>query len=314
MIDVPEADDDELTPEDDLGPVTTGDEATAGADAEPEPTIDLTAEPISAITAHADAAGASTTVGSVGAAKKGGSAAKRAPSNKVGSDTKTNTKTESGQGGKKSGKSSKKSAPDPTTEKPADTTAPRPKTKKSLEPDTPAVGTTRRHGIASVRLVWVSAVAGLLILALVAALLVVLAKLSHQKDVVAAQNALVAARRDASAAGQKIAVDFSSYNYSTIEKDFAAVAMQLTPDYAKSYLSTSKSLEATIVKYQAIAKGQVLSTGIATATTSQATLVLFIDQTFTSTQTKTPTVQRNRVVMTLVNQQGHWLASDLQLK
>jgi Mce-associated membrane protein len=51
-----------------------------------------------------------------------------------------------------------------------------------------------------------------------------------------------------------------------------------------------------------------------TATTAKVSVVILLDQTVTTSQSSTPRIDRNRLQMDLVRQQGTWLIAKLLLK
>lgn len=122
-------------------------------------------------------------------------------------------------------------------------------------------------------------------------------------------------RESALAAAKQDAVDFASYNYTTLAADFARARSHLTPDFAAKYDQISAQLRAVIVQYRGQSKAAVLGAAVQSVGPKQAVVLLFVDQTITTNQSKTPRVDRNRMQLTLQRQSnGTWLISDLLLK
>lgn len=128
------------------------------------------------------------------------------------------------------------------------------------------------------------------------------------------QRQVNAARTSALAAARTYAVDFGSYDYQHLDRDFAKVAAHLTPGFKKSYLDSSTKLEAAIVQYKGKSTATVQGIAASTISTSKATVLILLDQTVTTSQSSTPRIDRNRLQMNLVRQDGKWLIAKLLLK
>jgi len=122
------------------------------------------------------------------------------------------------------------------------------------------------------------------------------------------------ARSSALHAARQYAIDFGSYDYQHLDADFAKVADHLTPGFKKSYLASSSKLEPTIVQYKGTSVASVQGIGLASASSDNAEVVVLLDQKITTSQSSTPRIDRNRLVMTLVRHGGKWLIDRLVLK
>jgi Mce-associated membrane protein len=108
------------------------------------------------------------------------------------------------------------------------------------------------------------------------------------------------------------ATDFGTYNYKTIDQDFARVKAHLTPSFATSYDSISQTLKQTDVQLKGMSTATVQGVAVESLNTTQAVLLVFLDQSVTSTQSPTARIDRNRLRMTLQRQKnGQWLMSEL---
>ena len=117
------------------------------------------------------------------------------------------------------------------------------------------------------------------------------------------------------AAAKQYAVDFSSYDYANLDHDIQLVESHLTPDFRAKYEQIAAPLRTLAPKYKSRETATVQSAGIQSLSRSTAVVLLFLDQTVTSTQVTTPRIDRNRVVMTLQRQpDGRWLISDMTLQ
>lgn len=165
---------------------------------------------------------------------------------------------------------------------------------------------------------WVTGAASVVLLA---ATIVFAVLFAHQRSVsddraadLRASGASSAASRSALTTAQKAAVDFSTYDYRTLAQSFATVERELTGSFKKDYKSTAASLKPTLTQYQAIATAKILQAGVTTISAKKAVVIVFLDQTVTSKTSKTPTVGRNRIQVTLLHSGHRWLVSALDLK
>lgn len=123
-----------------------------------------------------------------------------------------------------------------------------------------------------------------------------------------------ALRQSALDTAKKYALDFSTYDYRHIDADFAKIASELTPSFRTQYQATSASLKSIVVQYRGVATATVQGIGLTSITSTQAVVVVFLDQQVTNTSTKTPRIDRNRLQIALQRNGAGWLMSDLQLK
>ncbi len=143
--------------------------------------------------------------------------------------------------------------------------------------------------------------------ALVAVLVVGYLSWQHQRDV-------NTARAQAVKAAKSFAVDFGSYDYQHLDTEFSAVAARMTSDFAKSYTDTSTKLKPTLVQYKTKVTATIQGSGVTSVSTGKATVVVFLDQTVTTSQSATPRVDRNRLQIQLVHKNGKWLVAKLLAK
>jgi Mce-associated membrane protein len=152
-----------------------------------------------------------------------------------------------------------------------------------------------------------TAVVTLVIAVLAAGVIVSQWQLSDQRD-------LASARDSATTAARAYAIDVASYDYQHLNRDFAAVEQESTPAFRKTFVQSSASLAKVLGQYKAVARGSVVASGVTSATTSKAVVVLFVNQTVTNTaQTNGSTPDNSRIQMTLVRPGSKWLISDLKL-
>jgi Mce-associated membrane protein len=196
-------------------------------------------------------------------------------------------------------------APEPTTEapEPAETPAPTAEVAESAETPEPSGRAPRRLPRPSLR----TGVVTLVVAVLAAGVIVSQWQLADQRD-------LAGARDSAAAAARVYAVNVASYDYGHLAHDFAVVEQESTPAFRRTFVQSSASLAKVLSQYKATAKGSVVASGVTSATTSQAVVVLFVNQTVTNTaQTGGSTPDNSRIQMTLVRPDSKWLISDLKL-
>jgi Mce-associated membrane protein len=111
--------------------------------------------------------------------------------------------------------------------------------------------------------------------------------------------------------GGQLAVDFTSFNYQTLDQDFTKTAKEATGAFAKTYLAQSRAVESLIVKAKAVSVSQVVATGLQSYTPSKGTATVLVALNVTTKNTKTPagTVQYFRMQVQMVNKGGKWYAN-----
>jgi Mce-associated membrane protein len=120
------------------------------------------------------------------------------------------------------------------------------------------------------------------------------------------------ARDQAVAAAQSNAVTILSYDYRHLSKDFAAARKVLTGSFANDYTATtSKMVRPGAQQYHVVVRAEVAAVSVVSASVNQVVVLLFVNQTTTSTRLDGPRVDLNRVRLTLVKVDGHWLVSKV---
>jgi Mce-associated membrane protein len=149
--------------------------------------------------------------------------------------------------------------------------------------------------------------AGLLALTLVAVAVLVLVGYR-----VRAEDRVETARVQALAAAQDNAVTILSYDYRHLDADFAAARKTLTGQFATDYASTTRSVvRPGAEQYHAVVKAEVAAGSVVSATADKVVVLLFVNQTTTSTRLDGPRVDLNRVQLTMVPVDGRWLVSKV---
>jgi Mce-associated membrane protein len=130
---------------------------------------------------------------------------------------------------------------------------------------------------------------------------------------VQAQADLDQARRQAPAAAERAAEAILSYDYKTLEADRDAAAALMTPRYRKQYLDTFDSLVTDAAKERkAHVEANVRASGVSQAGADRVEVLLFVNQTTTSTANSgEPQTALNRVMFSMVRTGGAWRVDDI---
>ena len=126
-------------------------------------------------------------------------------------------------------------------------------------------------------------------------------------------DAVAAARTEAVAQARTAAVALTSYDHRTLRKDFDAVRDLATAPFETQFDKASERLTDVLEKYQGMAQGKVVRAAVSSADENRVEVLLFVDQTVTSSLQQRPRVDRNRIAMTLVRTQDGWRVSEAEL-
>jgi Mce-associated membrane protein len=156
-----------------------------------------------------------------------------------------------------------------------------------------------------------------LVVAVVAGVFAVLGIRKHSRDSDSAgtpSGTVATAAADATTAvaeGGQLAVDFTSFNYQTLNHDLTATASHATATFAKTYLNQSRAVASLIRKAKAVSVSQVVATGLQSynPTAGTASVLVALNDTTKNTQSPAGTVQYFRMQVQMVKQNGTWLAT-----
>jgi len=142
-----------------------------------------------------------------------------------------------------------------------------------------------------------------LVLAVTAVLLTVRAR---------AEDGVEQARRAARSAAEAHAVTLLSYDHRHLDRDFAAAREVLTGGFADDYATTTERVvRPSAEEVKAVVTAEVASSSVVRAAENQVVVLLFVDQTTTSTRLEGPKVDLNRVRMTMTRVGQQWLVSGV---
>ena len=120
------------------------------------------------------------------------------------------------------------------------------------------------------------------------------------------------ARDQAAAAGRKAAETALSYDYRDLDKSFAAARATMTPEFAGKFDETAKVAGELATKTKATVRADVREVGVRDGDADRVTLIIFVNQTTTSTITQgKPRVDLNRTRFTMVRKDGQWLVQEI---
>lgn len=120
------------------------------------------------------------------------------------------------------------------------------------------------------------------------------------------------ARGQAAAAGRKAAETALSYDYRSLDKDFAATRATMTPEFAGQFDATAKVAGEIATKTKATVRAEVREVAVRDGNADRVTLIIFVNQTTTSTITQgRPRVDLNRTRFTMVRNGGQWLVQEI---
>jgi Mce-associated membrane protein len=145
-----------------------------------------------------------------------------------------------------------------------------------------------------------------------ALLLVSLAVLGAVAYRIHTDNQVEAARDQAQGAARNHVVDILSYDYRHLDADFARGRDALTGKFADDYAeTTSEVIRPSAEQYQAVVKAEVAKSSVVSGTANRVVVLMFVNQTTTSTRLDGPKVDLNRVRLTMNKVDGQWLVSDV---
>jgi Mce-associated membrane protein len=145
-------------------------------------------------------------------------------------------------------------------------------------------------------------------LALVAALVLAVVLGRQALD----QRARTQDRSAALAAARQIAVNFSTLDYRTFDRDTARVTATATGPFRSDFAAQAAQIKKVVVADRSVSSGQVAQLALVRSTPTSARVLLALDASVTNTSTTTPAARHYRVQLDLTKVHGRWLADQLQ--
>jgi Mce-associated membrane protein len=119
------------------------------------------------------------------------------------------------------------------------------------------------------------------------------------------------ADRQALAAGRTAATDFTSYDYTRLDKDLDRVTAMSTGTFRTQFTKALGALTQAIKQAKGVSVGQIGYAGLTRRNGDTAVVVAAVDATITNSSSTTPTTRRYRLQITLDHSSGSWLISDI---
>jgi Mce-associated membrane protein len=120
------------------------------------------------------------------------------------------------------------------------------------------------------------------------------------------------ARSAAQAAAESDAVDLLSYDYRHLDRDFARARSHLTGKFAADYTTTTnRTVRPLAPQVHAVVKATVASSSVVQASQNHVVVLLFVNQTTTSTRLDAPRTDLNRVRITMARVGSGWKVSKV---
>jgi Mce-associated membrane protein len=127
-------------------------------------------------------------------------------------------------------------------------------------------------------------------------------------------NDTAAAGRAALAAAQSYAVALTSIDTTNVDQNFTQVLDGATGEFKDMYSQSASQLRQVLIDNKAMSKGIVVDSAIKSATKTKVDVLLFVDQSVTNTVNPEPRIDRSRVAITMELVDNRWLASKVDLK
>ncbi len=126
------------------------------------------------------------------------------------------------------------------------------------------------------------------------------------------QTEVETAQRTAPATAERAAAAILSYGYEQLEADRDNAAKFMTPSYREEYLDTFGLVLDNAPDLKAVVEADVRASGVSHADPDRVNVLLFVNQTTTSTANGgEPQTALNRVVLTMQRSGTGWLVDDI---
>jgi Mce-associated membrane protein len=127
------------------------------------------------------------------------------------------------------------------------------------------------------------------------------------------QDAVAEASRNAPVAAERASAAILSYGYESLDADQKAAERYMTAKYKKKYDDTfTRLVRPNAAKVKAKVEAEVKASGVVHADPDRVNVLLYVNQTTTSTANGgEPQVALNRVQLSMVHQDGKWLVDDI---
>lgn len=110
---------------------------------------------------------------------------------------------------------------------------------------------------------------------------------------------------------EEAAARIYSYSWKTLADDRAEARELLTGDMLAQYDRTMAGVATSSQRDRTVVSAEVVDTAVVTATASYARVLVFVNQNTTADALKEPTLDLDRVLITLLRTRGEWKVSEL---
>ncbi|MGN6302317.1 MAG: hypothetical protein ACTHN8_14645 [Angustibacter sp.] len=129
---------------------------------------------------------------------------------------------------------------------------------------------------------------------------------------VLAERRSAAAGEDAVAAASQLAVNFTTLDYRTFDRDAQRVVDDATGTFKKEFTGQTDELKKLVTSNKAVSKGKVLKAGLVSHDADSARVLLVVDADVTNTAAATPVARHYRMQVDLTRSGDQWLTDQLQ--
>jgi Mce-associated membrane protein len=113
--------------------------------------------------------------------------------------------------------------------------------------------------------------------------------------------------RVAARAGERVL----TYSHDSFDRDVEATRQGLTPEFAEEYAAAMARVRADALGDEVDQEATAVSSGLVSSTDTRAEVLVFVNQQTTAATTGARSVQRNRLVVNLVRQDGAWAVAGV---
>jgi Mce-associated membrane protein len=125
------------------------------------------------------------------------------------------------------------------------------------------------------------------------------------------QRQLDAARQQALAAARQDTVDFVSISAATVDRDLQRISDHATGEFKDEFTRDMAQVRAAVVENKVDSRGSALRAAIVSASRRTAVVLVAVDATVKNTNAPDGRLSHYRIQVTMANQSGRWLISQL---
>jgi len=125
------------------------------------------------------------------------------------------------------------------------------------------------------------------------------------------QRQLDGARQQALAAARQETVDFVSISAATVDRDLQRISDHATGQFKDEFTRDMAQVRTAVVANKVDSQGSALRAALVSSSRSSAVVLVAVDATVKNTNAPDGRLSHYRIQVTLANQSGHWLISQL---